>query len=931
MRNWIITLGLVALSALAANVMLMETVSLERRNADWIERAEKQSQNSATDRLFKSAVAANLIRYDIETDELQMMTPREGRAIFGSDEALPAPTERQVELRQETSFDANEARLFDPATALDLLWKSRGPGAEVRAIIDDFVGNRSLLAVRDAGLTQACRVMAEEECPQALWTIHLSLANLDDDVQLSAEEAMLAAPTSAMRTAAPDVAVFSALARGVSQPFGNWSMASGREIANETFILRPDVPPGQAGRPAVIDVIGANVRAPLGAQVEYFCFSEALETTLRLTSCDAQVGSVAARIKLPQQDTAAPPSLSATPIRVPLLPPAMRQSLLSSNEDRETGGATTSRIRLDDRLSLVCDMQKAQCDPVLATTQRRVRLARDLQLRDRIETAALEPDATEDTQTVQNDAEDALGPDAVFETQFLRLVGPNSYEVTDLTRSLDLIPAVGVPGVSFGSYLGFLENLPSGVEAEDLRLTFEPTLQGVTRDVLRDFLEGGDFPAQQNRLIDGQEDNRRAALVLVDLADGPDQGAVRAVAGYPFFTATDNLWDLQARARESEGASTISAAAWRGLDARFQPGSSMKILSALSLARTAAGVNEGIDPSTRSQLETALVGAPPSFYNDAFDLDVTQTSQRITSSRVSGSGTFQFGDRGAPVYPAPQATSQACGRDASTLYGVCEALARSSNIYFAILALHENENALDALYGTQSDNPVFTGLGQTLTALGLAGARPLVRLPPTIDAATTFAPDVEAARLDSAPGLAGGTLRPDPMGLHELNVAINAYGQNAFVTPLSMATTAGAIGLGHTIAPFIARTEDAQPPRKAPLLPSDTRSQQLLDEIREGMSAVMAPRGTGYAGFRAPGPTADALRARVHAKTGTAEIGSTDGTAMYTHWFVGWIENTQGTPKYAFACAVSHVRGGSPCATVVGEWMHRLDASGALQ
>ncbi|MEM9852503.1 MAG: penicillin-binding transpeptidase domain-containing protein, partial [Pseudomonadota bacterium] len=276
------------------------------------------------------------------------------------------------------------------------------------------------------------------------------------------------------------------------------------------------------------------------------------------------------------------------------------------------------------------------------------------------------------------------------------------------------------------------------------------------------------------------------------------------------------------------------------------------------------------------------------------------------------------------------ATAAACGRQNAELYGLCEALARSSNMWFAKLALAENTVPLDALYEVAGAPPVFTGAGQTLRALGLNASVPLVRLPAAIDAEDTFAPRVEPPRLPSAPGLAAGQLRPDPLGLHELNVGINAYGQNAFVTPLTLATVAGAIGLGHTVSPFIASTKDAVAPRRVQLLPPDSRSQGLMDEIRQGMAAVMAPGGTGHIRFGVAGPGAVALRPLVRGKTGTATIGKIGGADVYTHWFVGYLESEAGTPQYAFACAVSHLRESGACATVVGEWLQRLRAKGHL-
>ncbi|MDJ0826895.1 MAG: penicillin-binding transpeptidase domain-containing protein [Rhodobacter sp.] len=926
LRTIVVLVACGALGVYVAQGLVASSVEVERLNEVWIEKAEKASQNSITDQLFRSAVAEGLIRYYARTDELVVMTPREFQVMRGVE---PIETDEFVlpsDIRDRGDLTSRDAARFPADVAMDLLWRSRGPGAEIRQLIDNLLSSRVIIAVRDSGLTGSCRALDEEQCRESPWTIQLTFPDPESDNLAASAEPGSPSPSAAMRIASPDPTVFSALARGTTTPFSNWSFADGREIAASTFLLQPQSAQAAGNGEVLIDIIGRNIRAPIDASLSYFCFDTGTRS-VRLAPCDDPDRAVAARIRMPWDGRDTPPKITVRALELPLVSDSVRATITGQRDPQSQKRGDLpppQQIRLDDRLSLSCRPESDTCDPILETTYRLSRLSRDLTLqRSFAELETSDPDTTPSEEM-------AAPPPVELNSEFVELVGPDEFALTKTALELELVPSIGLPGVAFGTYLGFLQNLPSGVQAQDLRLTFDKQLQEITQGTLRDFLSGGEFPAQQDRLIAGVEDRRRAALVLVDLADGIDQGAVRAAVGYPFFTGEASLWDLQARAREAEGSSTIAAPAWRGLDSRFQPGSSFKIVSALSLARTAAGSTQNVPAEVRSRIERVFLGAGEEYYDREIGLDLGSRAVPINRSRVGGLDSFDLRDRGARVYPIDQSVHSACGRDDSFLYGVCEALARSSNIWFGFMSLFENTNTIEALYGTSGAPPQFTGAGQTLHALGLARGWPLVRLPAGIDPAATFAPQIEAPYLASAPGLGRGVLVPDPRGLHELNLALNGYGQNAQVTPLAMATIAGSIGLGYRVLPFIARTEDAAPAGRELFLPNDSRSRALLTVIRQGMAAVMKPGGTGFSGFGRAGPEAVAMLPRVFGKTGTAEIGSVRGQTAFTHWFVGWVDGIDGRPEYAFACAVSHVDGGSPCATITAEWLKRVQRAGRL-
>ncbi|MEM9852292.1 MAG: hypothetical protein AAF761_09870, partial [Pseudomonadota bacterium] len=306
----VIYLGFAALATATGASLISQSQRLETQNQTWLETAEKRSQNSVTDRLFRSAVAAGLIAYDLNEDTLRVITPREYRASRGSVPPGTQPKLGSLELREEFLEDGDRTRLaasdplFEPETALDLLWQRRGPGQDIRTIIDNVLDRRSILAVRDAGLTPPCVVLAKDPCVETPWSIHPTFPTAEDSSdgpRFRAFDAAqpLAPPTAAMRAGAADTEVFRRLSRGVDRPFANWSLAGGREIGGNTFVLQPkgtDLRRG-ASVETIVDIIGRDLRVPIGADVNLYCFGDEGPGSLDLESCDTPQDAVAARVR----------------------------------------------------------------------------------------------------------------------------------------------------------------------------------------------------------------------------------------------------------------------------------------------------------------------------------------------------------------------------------------------------------------------------------------------------------------------------------------------------------------------------------------------------------------------------------------------------------------------------------------------------------
>ncbi len=181
--------------------------------------------------------------------------------------------------------------------------------------------------------------------------------------------------------------------------------------------------------------------------------------------------------------------------------------------------------------------------------------------------------------------------------------------------------------------------------------------------------------------------------------------------------------------------------------------------------------------------------------------------------------------------------------------------------------------------------------------------------------------------LDLLPGRPGGTStlratpgnaslfvdKPWPMAW---TLVQNAIGQGAQITPLHLATVAATIATGRRIRPHLDAAWNGQP-----FEPSYSDLGLELSLLRAGMKAVPEV-GTARGAF-ASRPE----RCRFYGKTGTATNGKPQrGNEDYNSaWFMGWLEDENGKPRWSFACMVTHSprTGGATCAPVVTGFLAR--------
>ncbi len=934
-KSLLVSLAMLALAAaIGIRVMTFEPRVVASNHA-WIDRATVKAQNRMTAKLFRSAVRHGYIRFDTADNRIVLLTPRE------IDAGQAEPLE---------DLPAGFGDTFGAAETRKLLARTRGAGPEIGKEIARHQSNRGLLGVRDAGLTSRCATVDDAACSGRPWTI--ALAGLAETG---------GAPGLGTDTAFPEPGMFRGLVRPLPPYSGTWTVLPGLNADGRRFRLRPVRARAGATGQVVVDLVGAapELAPELQPSVRHtaFCLPDGVEIqTLRIAPCadlkQDDTAAVAHQFAFPASAWQPGSWIEAGPVELPALPAGLSRAIARGELPRlldDLALAPESGLlerTLDDRFELRCN--RAACWPHLRDSEGSRRVARDLVADAREKEQILSQTATDVSIADPEGPEDDDLP-VFVDNAFLRTTPSGALELTELARALHLQPALGVPGLENGSLLNFLGRLPEGVTAGEIELTFDATIQRTALTVLRGFLQDRAVPSgtairaealQQHvaRLPGARDAERRAGFVLIDLRDQP--GAVRAAVRYPLFDPNLPIWDLQALATGTESASPATPTFWRGLDGRTQPGSSMKIISALSQIRSALGMNAGVPEDRHDAIRQAVLGADPGSYPSRMGFRVDQAQTTLSPQPGYNAPDFTFADRGEVPLQYNDGVRQACRSRgvaaelafAGRNYGVCEAMARSSNIFFGRMAVYENPQAIAALIDAEADPRPFTALAQTLDALGLVRPAPLVLLPPDVATEASFAPRAERPSLVSAPDLGK---RPAPQArnaFHAQTVAIDAYGQGAQMAPLAMATAAGAVALNAVVTPHIARAEGAEARPGPPLVPDTTVAGAMLDELRLGMRAVVSPGGTGYASFNAISPNAASILPRVSGKTGTAtQDDRQSGTTFYTHWFVGWVSDDAAHPRFAFACAVSHTTGGLVCPALTGAILGELDAVGALQ
>lgn len=454
---------------------------------------------------------------------------------------------------------------------------------------------------------------------------------------------------------------------------------------------------------------------------------------------------------------------------------------------------------------------------------------------------------------------------------------------------------------------------------------------------------------------------RRADLVVLD-AEGATAGEVLAIASLPRPPAGLSAWDLETLERAAPSRSPMAAYGWRNHDLRATPGSTFKLVTALTASQYV------LDSGDR-ELEDVLFGraglrdmagrlgiiaAVESRFNGPCtprrNPDQAKDFNALPVPGAAGDVVFCIGNaaqgegNGAlrPTLGSlfePAKASGCGGGSEKSRAGLCEALKESSNLFFAGLAL--------ALDGDKLLTP-GTRREHTREADDLLLARMAARLFPArstkegrsqrnvLDLLDVDYPSSGRAR--SSPLVVDASLTAPAGEPRRLRLARGGIGLSVSASPLAIATVAASIATGRIVRPHAVpravRGEPADPLEGTPVLEApagrEALRDDLLEEIRRGMAAVVKT-GTAASAMRSLPPE---LKAALRAKTGTAPLVDGDKPTppegRYAAWVAGYVEPPAGksgiTRRIAFACRIanSEAGGGKACGPVIRDFVMAL-------
>lgn len=469
---------------------------------------------------------------------------------------------------------------------------------------------------------------------------------------------------------------------------------------------------------------------------------------------------------------------------------------------------------------------------------------------------------------------------------------------TAKARELGLLGLVGVDAADFGALSG---RLVYGQEPLDLTLTLDTRLMVPAQEALEAQL------GRMGLLGDRYAGERRAALVVLDAKDG----AIRAAATWPPAPVAEhvNAWDRAAFSKVYPLRDPFKTSAWQMVDRHNAPGSTFKPVTALAAIGAAAG-----DHPEATAIGEMLAGLSGKEYRKRTGVGTGRHSYNPYQ------GTGLLGRRGIPSRTVANFGQGRVGavlgrreRDGrctpevpiTDSLSLTAAVRDSINVWFDVLAMAvDGDAALDFDRDPSGPTPRLW-LMNRIEDLGLREALDL--LPGRPEGTST---------LRATPGNASLFVdKPWPMAWTLIQ---NAIGQGVQITPLHLSSVAATIASGRRIRPHLDAAWNAEP-----FVPSHPDLGLDLSRLRAGMKAVPEV-GTARGAF-----AARPERCRFYGKTGTATIGKPHGGKedYNSAWFMGWLEDKDGEPRWAFACMVTHSprTGGATCAPVVAGFLERTE------
>jgi hypothetical protein len=230
------------------------------------------------------------------------------------------------------------------------------------------------------------------------------------------------------------------------------------------------------------------------------------------------------------------------------------------------------------------------------------------------------------------------------------------------------------------SDIGSLTSAIGNARTRDpLVLTIEPAIQKMAQEAIYTKMGARlDKGAKRLRINPANTEaneppdqgDARVAIVMMDAGDNP--GEVLAMASWPDFRPGMHSWDILALSSGREGDSPLAGHPWRAGDVHAMPGSTFKLVAGLAGAAAtkvypwASDVVLGREPPAR-QMARLGIGA--------------------SALNVEGVTIGNYGGGAVASSFLPPAQSGCPSGGVGNQISVCEALIKSSNLWFAGLAL----------------------------------------------------------------------------------------------------------------------------------------------------------------------------------------------------------------------------------------------------
>lgn len=490
------------------------------------------------------------------------------------------------------------------------------------------------------------------------------------------------------------------------------------------------------------------------------------------------------------------------------------------------------------------------------------------------------------------------------------------------TRDYGLLSLIGYDSGDRLALSGLISRSKLKKNNTEVRLTLNAELQkSAYKHLQRELTQKIDPKGRFNQ-------QRRASVVLIN----PDSGAVLAAANYPNPPAGVHRWDRLSFSKLYPTLDPFGVSAWQGLDSNNTPGSTFKMVTALTALQAAEEGNANVRKIVRGLGQRdyrALTGLAVSSFS--YDADGNPSKGSPTSIVKNAGNASLLGSmpyrnaNNKMVYP--RLRNQACGKKKNSKnLGLSEAVRDSLNIWFARLAVMMDKDKL-ATGGKDTQLVAMAnrlGFGTKL-ALAQQGSplNPLGKLTKHKgrgSVLTGFTGNLTLKTYSNTRYATGDALQ---------RLSQNSFGQGVTATPLQMARVAATVATGYLPQPYLLQQwsgKNLDSPDSIKLQPDN------IELLRTGMKAVPEV-GTARRAFAANYPKGSCY---VYGKTGTAQIGKGTGSRAgrqryYSAWFTGWQEDKKGKPKIAFACMVSHAYirghnyGGDVCGPIIARILRDRD------